>query len=474
MFSTPRPGSTGGSPRSPRGLIRELGRLWRTLKNTEIFIGSFALLILLGTIGLKTLPGIYTGPPLGWTDAVFTSTSAVCVTGLIVVDTSTYFTFYGQLFLLVLIQLGGIGMMSLATMIIMALGGRPSLRSEAAATVINPSKAEITPRTLVAAVIRLTFAFEAIGALLLYVLWGPRLGWHEAIWPAIFHSVSAFCNAGFSTFSDSLMQFSESPATLIVISALIIAGGLGFVVIEELILYTRKSSKKRKVLSLHSKLVLWTTLVLTVGGCVLFTMFEWNQGLDKLSYVDRLANGLFMSITPRTAGFNSVDYASMTNSTNFLTILLMMVGGSPGSTAGGFKTSTLAILVLLASSRLRARRSVTFAERSIPDETVQRAVGLMVVGAGIIVAGIFMIAGIGDMYGQNERFLVEVFEVISAFNTVGLSMGATSHLSVQACWVVILLMFVGRVGPLSMAAVLQVRFAERSEFRYAHEDVIVG
>ncbi|QDU57762.1 TrkH family potassium uptake protein [Aeoliella mucimassa] len=472
MFSRPR--IPGAKPPRFQGFLRGIRRLWSSLKNTEVFVGSFALLIVLGTIGLKVLPGIYKEAPLGWTDAAFTATSAVCVTGLIVVDTATYFTFQGQLFLLLLIQLGGIGMMSLATLVIMALGGRPSLRSEAAATVINPGLSEITPRKLVLAVIRFTFAFESIGALLLYILWVPKMGWREAIWPAIFHSVSAFCNAGFSTYSDSLVQFSESPATLLVISCLIISGGLGFVVMEELIRYFQKPKHKRRTLSLHTKLVLWSTMLLIFVGASLFLLFEWNEGLNKLSVTDRIVNALFLSITPRTAGFNTVDYASMTTSTNFLTILLMTVGGAPGSTAGGFKVTSLAILVLLASSRLRARQSVTFAERSIPDETVQRAVGLLVVGGGIIVFGIFLLAGIGDLFGQHELFLVEAFEVVSAFNTVGLSMGATSHLSVQACWVVIFLMFIGRVGPLSLAAVLQVRFAQRGTFRYAHEDVIVG
>lgn len=420
-----------------------------------------------------TLPGIYTGDPLGWTDAMFTSTSAVCVTGLIVVDTGTYFTFAGQLFLLALIQIGGIGMMTLASMVIFALGGRLSLRSEAS-VVVPPSLSEISPRALILAVVRYTFAFEAIGAVLLYLTWGPKLGWSEALWPAVFHAVSAFCNAGFSIYSDSLVQFAESPATILIISALIVVGGLGFVVVEELARRWQQPRKERRALSLHTKLVLWSSLVLTLAGWVLFLLFEWSEGLNKLSFIDRLCNGLFMSITPRTAGFNTVEYGSMSNSTNFLTILLMMVGGSPGSTAGGFKTTSFAIMGLLAWSRLRSRTSVTFAERSIPEETVQRAVGLSVIGGMIIVTGIFLLAGIGDILNQNEGFLAEAFEVVSALNTVGLSMGVTNHLSAHACWVVILLMFVGRVGPLSVAAMLRRRFAHSRDFRYTHEDVIVG
>ncbi|WP_442482071.1 TrkH family potassium uptake protein [Aeoliella sp. SH292] len=455
-------------------LLQAIRRRWQTARTTEIFVGSFALMILLGAIGFKAIPGLCTGEPLTWTDAIFTATSAVCVTGLGVVDTATYFTFEGQLFLLVLVQVGGIGMLSLATMLIAALGGRPSLRSEAAAVVVHPSLGEITPRQLVGSVVKLTLFFETVGALALYLVWGPRLGWQEAVWPAIFHSVCAFCNAGFSTNSDSLVQFADSPATLLIISGLVIIGGLGFIVVEELMLYARRPKKKRQAVSLHTKLVVATTLVITVGSTALFLVFEWNEGLYGLSYVDRVTNALFLSITPRTAGFNTVDYTTMTDSTNFLTILLMMIGGSPGSTAGGIKTTSFAILGLLAWSRLRGRRAVTFANRSIPEETVQRAVGLLVGCGAIIIVGIFLLAGFGDFFSQDDPFLSELFEVTSAFNTVGLSMNVTPHLSQQACWVLILLMFIGRVGPLSFAAVLRTQFAQRGDFRYAHEDVVVG
>lgn len=440
----------------------------------EVFVGSFALLILLGTLGLLYLPGLYVGQPLSFTDAVFTSTSAVCVTGLIVVDTGAYFTFWGQLLLLALIQLGGLGVLTLTSLIISALGGRLSLRSTAAA-VGSPSSVTATPpRELIAAVVKFTLAFEGIGAALLYVLWAPRLGLREAFWPAIFHSVSAFCNAGFSTNSDSLMAFQRSPLTILVISLLIIAGGLGFVTIEEIARRSRLPKEKRRNLSVHTRLVLATSAVLLVVGFLMFAVFEWDEALGELPVFDRLTNAMFLSVTARTAGFNTVDYVSLSNSSNFLTMLLMVVGGSPGSTAGGVKTTTFAVLGLLAWSRLRARHSVFFANRSIPEETVERATGLIVVAVMIMVVGIFLVAGFSDLVDNQELFLAEVFEVVSAFNTVGLSMGMTSHLTVYSRWVVILLMFIGRTGPLSLAVVLQARFAERGSFRYAHEDVIVG
>ncbi len=446
----------------------------RKLAPAELFVGSFLMLTLLGTIGLKLLPGLYQGAPLGWNDAAFTATSAVCVTGLIVVDTATYFTFAGQAFLLLLIQLGGLGMLVLTSVIITALGGRPSLRAEAVAAGSRQMIPYIPARKLFIDVVRFTFIFEAVGALLLYGLWVPRLGWGGAVWPSIFHAVSAFCNAGFSTNTTSLMPFHDSAGTITVISLLVIAGGLGFVTMEELyqIFFRRLPSGRR--LSLHSKLVLSTTAVLTIWAWIFFALFEWHGLLDKMSIVDRLSNSLFMSITPRTAGFNTVDYALASDSTNFLTIILMMIGGSPGSTAGGMKTTTFALLGLLAWSRLRSHPTATFARRSIPEETIQRATGLFVIATGVVVLGVFVLAFIGDVMGTQQTFIACLFETVSAFNTVGLSMGITTDLSVASRWVVIVLMFAGRTGPLAIASALIVRLSRRGRFRLAYEDVIVG
>ena len=201
---------------------------------------------------------------------------------------------------------------------------------------------------------------------------------------------------------------------------------------------------------------------------------EWNGVLSACSVGNKLSNALFMSVTSRTAGFNSIDYAQATDAANFLTILLMMVGGSPGSTAGGIKTTTFALLGLMAWSRLRSRTSVTFSNRSIPEETVQRAVGLVVVATAAVVMGILLLSSIGDVLRTRDAFLSRTFEVVSAFNTVGLSMGVTADLSDPSRWLIILLMFVGRVGPLSLAAILRLRLAQRGKFRLAHEDVIVG
>jgi trk system potassium uptake protein TrkH len=448
--------------------------LWRRLTPPQLFVASFALLIVLGTVGLKTLPGLYTGAPLNWLDALFTSTSAVCVTGLIVEDTATYFTPAGQAFVLLLIQLGGLGMITFTSLILMALGQRLSLRHEALAAGSLDAAPRTAPRRVVLDVILFTFALEAAGAALLYLLWLPQLGWRGAAWPAVFHSVSAFCNAGFSTFSDSLTPFRDAPLSLTVIMLLIVAGGLGFLTLEECYLYHRARRQKRGFrLSLHSRMVLATTALLLGGGWLLFALTEWQGVLGELSFIQRVINALFMSVTCRTAGFNTIDYAQASESTNFLTILLMMIGGSPGSTAGGIKTTTFALLGLLAWSRLRGQEIPSLWGRSLREETTDRAIGLFVVAFGVVTAGILLLTATEQGPGRGN-FLDRMFEAVSAFNTVGLSTGQTAHLSSPGRWVVIVLMFFGRVGPLTLAAALSRRAVAPERFRYAYEEVVVG
>lgn len=447
-------------------------RRWQSVTPPQLFVGSFLLLIGIGTLGLRYLPGLYVGEPLSWLNALFTATSAVCVTGLIVVDTAKDFTFAGQAFLLLLIQLGGLGMLTFTSLIITAIGRRLSLRAESLTAGSREVVPHVNARRLIIDMVLFTLLLEAIGAICLYALWVPRFGWTGAIWPSVFHSVSAFCNAGFSINSDSMISFQQSPASLAVIMVLVVGGGLGFLTLEEV--YLRLIRRKRTKLSVHSQLVLWTSGALLLGGWVLFALFEWDQTLKDLPVADKLNNALFMSVTARTAGFNSIDYAGATDSSNFLTILLMTIGGAPGSTAGGMKVTTFALLGLLAWSRLRSYETTVFNNRSIPDETVQRAVGLAVVAGGVIAIGVFALATAGEFRTEEGRFLVRMFEAVSAFNTVGLSMGLTPVLSVTGRWVAIILMVLGRVGPLTLATALVVRRPRNRHFRYAYEDVVVG
>lgn len=458
-------------------LGRERRPVLRKFTPPRLFVGSFVLLELFGTLGLKLIPGLYTGDPLSWLDAFFTATSAVCVTGLIVVDTATYFTTLGQVFILLLIQLGGLGIITFTTLIIVALGRRLSLHHES----VSASSTEIAPQIkferLTRDVILFTFVLEGIGALLLYILWIPQFGFLGALWPAVFHSVSAFCNAGFSTFSNSLIGQQNSPAILTVIMFLITVGGLGFLTLEELLQrYREKKVGRTYRISLHSRLVLATTAVLIAGGWIVCAMFEWNHTLHDLPIFSKLMNALFMSVSPRTAGFDSINYAAATDGTNFFTAILMFIGGSPGSTAGGLKTTTFALLALVAWSRFRGHRLTSLWGRSIPEETTERAVGLTTVAVALVTASIFVYTtseAAGSTTGGGS-FLMYVFEAVSAFNTVGLTMGATASLSVIGKITTILLMFLGRVGPLTFAAALAFAMRREGRFRYAYEDVVVG
>jgi trk system potassium uptake protein len=460
---------------------------WRRLTAPQLFVSSFLLLIVFGTLGLRLLPGMTTGQTITWIDALFTATSAVCVTGLTVVDTATFFTPAGHAFILLLIQLGGLGMVSFSTIIILALGRKLSLRTESVTSSLADVAPHIDYRHLARSILLFTFTFELLGAMLLLFAWTPRLGFVRSIWPAVFHSISAFCNAGFSTFPDSLMSFDADGFTLITIMLLIVVGGIGFLTIEEL--YVRGASRRvwqrRSTdelvprLSLHSRLALGTTAVLIIGGGIFFTATEWNLSFAGMPNGAKLLNALFMSVTARTAGFNAIDYGQASDAASFGTILLMFIGGSPGSTAGGVKTTTFAVIGLLALARYRGDLRTSVFGRTIPDETIQRAVGLFVIAFGLITVAIFVlttteIGAVSHPFTQG-KFLALMFEATSAFNTVGLTMGVTPELTTPGRIVCVLLMYLGRVGPLTFAAAIALRRGPGDrQLRYAYEDVVIG
>lgn len=445
----------------------------RWLNAPQLFVLSFLFLIGVGTGGLLYLPGLYTGEGLGLVDALFTATSAVCVTGLIVVDTATAFTPLGQAWIAALIQAGGLGMLTLTTLVITGLGGRAGLELEEASGAAQAPLDYIRRSSLLRTVVGVTLAVEALGALGLWLAWRGTLGSHEAIWPAVFHAISAFCNAGFSVFSDSL-EGVRDPATLGVVSTLIVVGGLGFLVVEDLrARYVLKSARR---LSVHTRLVLGVTALLLVIPVPFFLLFEGAGELSGMGWWDRILNAGFMSVTARTAGFNTVDYSAVSNPSLFLTILLMAVGGSPGSTAGGFKTVTMAILVLALWARLRGDDGVMVFQRTLPRETVLRAMGVVAGGVMILAAAVFLLL-VTEPSGGNDReaFMFLIFEAHSAFGTVGLSMGATSDLSPGGRLVLTFVMLLGRVGPLSVvAAMVAAGRRRRTHFRYGEEDVILG
>jgi trk system potassium uptake protein len=475
----------GYIPTRVTGVMRYLVR-WRRMSPPAMFILSFLLLIVVGTAGLMWIPGLERGAPLGFIDAVFTMTSAVCVTGLVVVDTATHFTFWGQLWILLFIQLGGLGLITLTTLIIGAMGARLSLRSEMLA--VAPTHRGDRPEVweIARAVMKFTFVAEAIGAFILFLLWVFEHPVHEALWHALFQAVSAYCNAGFSTFSDSLVG--QRPLVLVVISVLVIFGGFGYLTFEEVLRWWRHTRARRNGvriqmhgahrLSSHTWAVLVTTATLLVAGWFLMAMFEWNRTLGEMDLFEALANSWFMSVTPRTAGFNTVDYGAVGNDTAALTIMLMFVGGSPGSTAGGIKTTTLAVLIALGLSRVRGLRFVALKQRAIPEGTVERTVGMMLLAVLVLTGAFFLLSSIQGFgltaQESREQFLPVAFETFSAFGTVGLSMNYTPQLHTASELVVIPLMFIGRVGLLSFFSAMVLKRAHTASLRPAQEDVIVG
>jgi trk system potassium uptake protein TrkH len=459
---------------------------WRRMSPPALFMASFVVLIAIGTAGMMWIPGLENGTPLGFLDALFTITSAVCVTGLSVVDTATHFTFWGQLWILLFIQLGGLGLISLTTLIIGAMGARLSLRSEM--LTVAPPRHGDRPEVweIALAVTKFSLVVQGIGALLLFALWVFEHPVHEALWHAVFHAVSAYCNAGFSTFSDNLIG--ERALVLTVISLLIIVGGFGYLTFEELLRWWKHARARRTGvrirmrgghrLSSHTWAATVTTLILLFGGWIIMAMFEWNRTLGEMDLIDALANSWFLSVTPRTAGFNSIDYGAVGNDTAAFTIMLMFIGGSPGSTAGGIKTTTIAVLIALGLSRMRGHKFVGLKQRAIPEGTVERTVGMMLLAVLVLSASFFLLSsfqGFGlTAQEAREQFLPVAFETFSAFGTVGLSMNYTAKLHPAGESLVILLMFIGRVGLLSFFSAMVLKRGHAGTLRPAQEDVIVG
>jgi trk system potassium uptake protein len=462
---------------------------WRRMSPPTLFLLSFAALIAVGTLGLLALPGLQVGPRLGFVDALFTMTSAVCVTGLIVVDTATHFTGLGQAWLLLFIQLGGIGLITLTTLLIGALGHRLSLRSEALALVPTRREDRLKVWELALRVTRFSLIVEGLGALALFGIWVFRFPPGEALWHAVFHSISAYCNAGFSTFSDSLVGFAGSPLTLLVISILVILGGLGYLALSELARWWRTARRhgagvrlrlrRKHRLSSHTWSVMVTTSILLLVGWILFAVFEWTNTLGAMSVLDKLTNALFMSVTPRTAGFNTIDYTAIGNDSAALTMMLMFVGGSPGSTAGGIKTTTLAVLVAIGMSRMRGLRFVGLKDRAIPQGTIERTMGIVLLAALVLAVSFFTLSAIQSVghtaAESRQEFLPIAFETVSAFSTVGLSMNETGALRAPSELVVIGLMFIGRVGLIAFFTAIVLRRSHPPAYlRPAQEDVLVG
>ena len=428
------------------------------------------LLVILAGAGLLMLPIASRGEPAGFLDALFTSTSATCVTGLVVRDTFTGWTVFGQLVILALIQLGGLGFMTFITLTSMLLGKRLGLYDR---KVLMQSAGNITldgTATLIRKIIPFTFVFEFAGAALLAIRFIPEFGVLRGIYAAVFHAISAFCNAGFDLMGmrapfSSLTAYVSDPLVSLTICMLIIIGGLGFLVWRDLV----RCRFRWKRLQLHSKLVLTASGILLFGGWLLLLGFEWNASMADLSIPEKLLASFFQAVTPRTAGFNTIDLGALTGPSQAVSCLLMFIGGSPGSTAGGIKTVTAAVLVLTAINAFCGRTTVSAFGRTIAPRSIMNAVTLLMAGGVLCLVGACAIAGIED-----APFHQCLFEAVSAFGTVGVSMGLTPTLAAASRVILIVMMYMGRVGVLTLGVAVFMRRREPPRLKYPDADVFIG
>jgi trk system potassium uptake protein TrkH len=442
-----------------------------------LVLASFLLAIAVGMLLLK-LPVSTKAGHIMWVDALFTATSAVCVTGLVVVDTGTCFTGFGQAVILILIQIGGLGVMTFSVALFRLIGRSVSFRQRLAMQDLFSH----TPREDIFKLVRATLVFtlsaEMIGAALLYLHWSRELSFSAALYTALFHSISAFCNAGFSLFSDSMTRYSDDLLLNMTMCALIVAGGIGFPVLYDLQSWVRPRRKQRFRLLVQTKTVLLTTLFLITGGALMFAFLEYRSLPTTSSFLHRFLVSLFQSITCRTAGFNTIDIASLSEATLALMIFLMFFGASPGSCGGGVKTTTLALIAAFTVSRVRRQRRVNMFKKSIPTEAVNRSISLLLVSLGVIALVLFMLL-VGEPPGasrgpaQGGYFLACLFETVSAFGTVGLSMGVTSALGTWSKSWIVLMMILGRVGVLTFSYII-VGAGVTNGIEYSEESVMIG
>ena len=436
---------------------------------TKVITIGFALLILLGTFLLMLPISSRSREWTSFTNAIFTSTSATCVTGLVVYDTFSYWSIFGQLTLITLIQIGGLGFMTIITMFSFLLKRRIGLRER---RLLMESAGSTELRGVLRMIRKIlygTFITEAVGALLLSVRFVPKMGLLRGIYNAVFHSVSAFCNAGFDLMGryepfSSLTLFYDDIYVNLIICGLIIIGGVGFIVWNDIFNFRHNVHKY----SLHSKIVLVTTGVLLLVGTVLFYVFERDGVLASMPEHKRWLVSFFQSVTSRTAGFNTADLSGISHSTLVIFCILMFIGGSPGSTAGGVKTTTFAILVFSAVASARRSNYITVFKKRLEEKTARQASAVVVTYVLALAAAIMVMCAV-------EPFSLTsiVFEAVSAMGTVGVTMGITSELSVVSRYIVIILMYAGRIGGLTLMLTLAEKRKQVAVKRPA-EQVLIG
>lgn len=435
------------------------------LNPPAILAVGFLSLIIIGAILLNLPISSKSGESIGAINAIFTASSAVCVTGLIVVNTAEYWSLFGQVVIIILIQIGGLGFMTMATSVALIMGKKIRLKER---LVIREQLNQETMGGLVRLtkyVIFVTLLIEAIGALFLSFKFIPIYGIAKGIWFSIFHSISAFCNAGFDIIGNSITPFVGDLWINIIISILIILGGLGFSIYIDLY-----RNKKFKYLSIQSKFVLSITAILLVVGTVILFLIEYNNPftLKELSLSNKILASFFQSTVTRTAGFNSIDISSMIDSSAFLMIILMFIGGSPGSTAGGIKTTTFGTIVLTTISTIKGEKDVGVFNRRIGEDVINKSLAIIMIGLTWILIVSFILT-----ITEKAVFLDLVFETTSAFATVGLTRGVTPSLSTVGKLLITVTMYIGRVGALTMAFAFGHK-RKHKKFREAEGNIIVG
>lgn len=424
-----------------------LSKLTKRLSGTQLIAGGFFLIILLGAALLMLPFATRAGEHTSFFTALFTSASATCVTGLIVVDTFTHWTLFGQIVILCLIQIGGLGFITIGITVSMLLRRKIGLKERG---LIRESFNIIELSGLVRLTKRVIFGtllFESAGAALLFLCFLPKMGVLQGLYYGVFHSVSAFCNAGFDLMGryegfSSLTSYYGHPVVMTVIMLLILIGGIGFIVWSDL--YEHKL-KFRKY-SLHTKIVISSTLILVFGGALIFYFIEGSRLFSDMSMTEKILSSLFCSVTPRTAGFNSVDVGAMTDAGKLFTVILMFIGGAPGSTAGGVKVTTIVILFIYMKATLTRTVGYNVFGRRLEDEALHKAAAVFCMNLSLAMAAAVTLCAI-----QNFNGIDALLEVFSAIGTVGMTAGLTTQLNAVNRSVIILLMYLGRVGSLSFA-----------------------
>lgn len=447
--------------------------LSKHLPPARIFILSFAGVILVGALALW-LPFSAAKGQLSFVDALFMSTSGVCVTGLATIDIGKDLSLIGQITTMILFQIGGLGIITFSVFLFGMMGRGISFKERE----IIQSVFMHTPRrdflVILKSVLLFTLIIESVGALLLFIRFSQDFPLSQALYTSVYHSVSAFNNCGYSLFSDSLMGYRSDWIVNLTIMGLLILGGIGFIVLHELLAKWRGSQNR---LSAHTKIVLITTGFLIVSGSLLFYLFERNSMIKDMDLSTSVLVSIFQAVSPRTCGFNTVDLGLLTNGAILLIMVLMFIGACPGSTGGGVKTTSAALLFLMIWNRFKGHDEVNVFNRTIPKEVLTRTISIIIASAFSValITSVLLLAGSANLPPIESRhyFVEYLFETISAFGTVGLSMNVTPRLNEIQKIAVIIMMFAGRVGPLTLAFSLAVASSKR-EITYAEETVMVG